>query len=401
MQDSGILENDPVASGEYSVNQIKELSYRQARARFKIGYITWRRIKSGKLDVFRPHRGGRPLPQETITRIIDSVRISPQFSTIARASILGLRTETVQNVLKSQGLNRSIARLRFAGYEVEAVQPLQDARKRRVVALSPGIYTSTDFKTYGVVLGRGGSPSRWVCGCLCVDQLTGYATVRLDTASSTALALRTLKAHQAAVKALSGSPLRGVILSDNGPQYDSKEWRKYTEDSGLILRYTRPNHPWSNGKAEALNKTLKYQALPAICTGVFDSVADIETALIAWMHHYNTKRYHGGWINKGLPPEQLWRLWSKTEGRPLEKLIRLSVIGEGDLAFVRVMGCDRQGKAIVRDSGEPVGTPFALVIDKSGQPGEKFKALTNEPGDGTIAWFNKHRVRRSNVRLAK
>ena len=57
----------------------------------------------------------------------------------------------------------------------------------------------------------------------------------------------------------------GFLLSDNGAQFCNREFIKACTDLGLIFRTTHRNSPWSNGKVEALNKTLKYQCLPVIC----------------------------------------------------------------------------------------------------------------------------------------
>jgi transposase InsO family protein len=46
------------------------------------------------------------------------------------------------------------------------------------------------------------------------------------------------------------------VLSDNGNGYRSFAWRDARAESGLQRRYTRPRRPQTNGKAEALVKTL-------------------------------------------------------------------------------------------------------------------------------------------------
>ena len=45
-----------------------------------------------------------------------------------------------------------------------------------------------------------------------------------------------------------------VLISDNGLQFDSKMFRKYCGELGIINRYSTPAYPQGNGQAEAVNK---------------------------------------------------------------------------------------------------------------------------------------------------
>ena len=46
------------------------------------------------------------------------------------------------------------------------------------------------------------------------------------------------------------------VLSDNAKPYHSHLWRETCAELEIARRYTRPYSPWTNGKAEALIKTL-------------------------------------------------------------------------------------------------------------------------------------------------
>ena len=46
------------------------------------------------------------------------------------------------------------------------------------------------------------------------------------------------------------------VLSDNGNGYRSRAWAAACAELGVQRRYTRPRRPQTNGKAEALVKTL-------------------------------------------------------------------------------------------------------------------------------------------------
>ena len=47
-----------------------------------------------------------------------------------------------------------------------------------------------------------------------------------------------------------------VLISDNGLQFDSKMFRKYCGELGIINRYSTPAYPQGNGQAEAVNKVI-------------------------------------------------------------------------------------------------------------------------------------------------
>ena len=47
-----------------------------------------------------------------------------------------------------------------------------------------------------------------------------------------------------------------MLISDNGLQFDSKMFRKYCGELGIINRYSTPAYPQGNGQAEAVNKVI-------------------------------------------------------------------------------------------------------------------------------------------------
>lgn len=341
---------------------IAGLSFREAKARFRIGYKTWRSIKQGEQPGWSPARGGAREDAAKAQRVLDSVKAMPHLSTPHRAEQLGLRTETVQRILASRGLSKLNARLLHAGYQVSVVRPLALARKRRIVAAAPGLYTCIDFKAFGMVRRRGGQEKVPLCGCVVVDQLTAFATVLLDpreSAEAACLALE-LHRHRAPFR------VRGLILSDNGAQFLSDRFMLWCAEHGYVQRTTQFNHPWSNGKVESLNRTLKYQCAPALVAGLTTDLNDLQKLLDIWLKDYNEQRPHGGWVNRGLPPAALARLWAETKGTPVERLLKIGALRPKDVKQLRVMGQGKDGKVF---GGTPLATakgqPFAYVLDGS------------------------------------
>ena len=47
-----------------------------------------------------------------------------------------------------------------------------------------------------------------------------------------------------------------VLISDNGLQFDSKMFRKYCGELGIINRYSTPAYPQGNGQPEVMNKVI-------------------------------------------------------------------------------------------------------------------------------------------------
>ena len=80
------------------------------------------------------------------------------------------------------------------------------------------------------------------------------------------------------------------ILTDNAKVYRvGGNWRAVCIALGIRRRFTKPGCPWTNGKAERLNRTLLTEfayAQPWL------SNTDRLAALDDWVHRYNTRRAH-------------------------------------------------------------------------------------------------------------
>ena len=46
------------------------------------------------------------------------------------------------------------------------------------------------------------------------------------------------------------------LVSDNGLQFDSRAFREFCSDLGIVNRYSTPAYPQSNGQAKATNKII-------------------------------------------------------------------------------------------------------------------------------------------------
>ena len=79
------------------------------------------------------------------------------------------------------------------------------------------------------------------------------------------------------------------IISDNGPQFISKDFKEFIRISGMTHVRTSPYYPQSNGKLERYHKTIKGTCIrvrtPLSLEDARDIVAD-------FVNHYNTMRLH-------------------------------------------------------------------------------------------------------------
>jgi transposase InsO family protein len=80
------------------------------------------------------------------------------------------------------------------------------------------------------------------------------------------------------------------VLSDNAKAYHSHLWQETCAELGIARRYTRPYSPWTNGKAEALIKTLLREWCYRFA---FPSSAHRARALAGYLRWYNRRRPHG------------------------------------------------------------------------------------------------------------
>ena len=79
------------------------------------------------------------------------------------------------------------------------------------------------------------------------------------------------------------------IISDNGPQFISKDFKEFVRISGMTHVRTSPYYPQSNGKLERYHKTIKGTCIrvhtPLTLDDAYRLVAD-------FVEHYNNKRLH-------------------------------------------------------------------------------------------------------------
>jgi transposase InsO family protein/transposase-like protein len=80
------------------------------------------------------------------------------------------------------------------------------------------------------------------------------------------------------------------VLTDNANAYHSHRWHGICAELGIERRYTRPYSPWTNGKAEALIKTMLREWAYRF---TYPSSEHRSRALPGFLRWYNRRRPHG------------------------------------------------------------------------------------------------------------
>jgi len=80
------------------------------------------------------------------------------------------------------------------------------------------------------------------------------------------------------------------VLTDNAWAYRrGGAWAMVCSALQIRRRFIQPGRPWTNGKAERLNRTLQTEWA---YSQAWTCNADRTAALASWVAHYNTERAH-------------------------------------------------------------------------------------------------------------
>ncbi len=79
------------------------------------------------------------------------------------------------------------------------------------------------------------------------------------------------------------------IITDNGPQFISRDFKKLIRIAGMTHVKTSPYYPQSNGKIERYHRTIKGDC---IRVKSLESIDDARDEVTRYVEHYNTARLH-------------------------------------------------------------------------------------------------------------
>jgi transposase InsO family protein len=255
----------------------------------------------------RPHAMPHKTPPETVERII-AARSAHHAGPVGLAAVVGVAASTIGAVLARAGAPRLAEVDRLTG-ELLRGRRHSDNRYERE---HPGDLLHVDVMKLGRIPDGGG----WrVHGrAATVDHRHkpvpigfDYVHVAIDDHSRLAYVevLPDERVHACAgflTRAVAWFATHGVtvtrVLTDNAMSYRrGNAWITACAELGIGRRFIQPGHPWTNGKAERFNRTLRTEWAYATA---WTNNQQRTTALDAWLAHYNTARSHSAL--KGRPP---------------------------------------------------------------------------------------------------
>jgi transposase InsO family protein len=259
------------------------------------GYRLWRRYQQGGWVALRdrppvPRRQPRRLSAEAEAEIL-AARAYAHAGPVIVAGLLDRPASTVWKVLRRHGLSR------LPRAPQEPVQ--RDERER------PGELVHVDIKRLGrfwtvgkAILGDRLARSEgagWQYLHLAIDDHSRLAYAELLPSESPSDCAAFLRRAVAWYADLDITVER--VLTDNGNGYRSHAWTATCAELEIGRRYTRPRRPQTNGKAEALVKTLLREWAYRFA---YPTSAHRAKALPSYLRWYNHHRPHGS-LN-GRPP---------------------------------------------------------------------------------------------------
>ncbi|URM95016.1 IS481 family transposase [Actinomadura madurae] len=213
------------------------------------------------------------------------------------AAATGVPARTVTRILRRHGVPALAACDPLTGQQIRASR----ASERRYEHGAPGDMIHIDVKKLGRIPDGGGwrihGRSETVRGRgigydhihTAIDDHTrlAYAEVLPDEKGTTCAAFLT---RAATFFAAHGITRIQRVLTDNARNYRvSAAFQQACTELGARQKFTRPRCPWTNGKAERLNRTL---ATEWAYRRPYTSNDQRTQALGPWLEHYNTARPH-------------------------------------------------------------------------------------------------------------
>jgi transposase InsO family protein len=252
------------------------------------GYRLWRRYKEGGWAALAdrppvPRRQPRRLSRELEQRIL-AAREYAKAGPLIVAAQLGLPASTVWKVLRRYGVSRlpRPARGPVVRYQRERPGELLHVDIKKL-----GRFWTLGKRVLGSEVGNRSRHAGWQYLHLAIDDHSRIAYAELlpsESPSDCAAFLR---------RAVAWYAEQGItverVLSDNGNGYRSFAWRDACVELAIQRRYTRPRRPQTNGKAEALVKTLLREWAYRFA---YPSSNHRARALPSYLRWYNRHRPH-------------------------------------------------------------------------------------------------------------
>jgi transposase InsO family protein len=232
-----------------------------------------------------------------------ALELQPMGITLGHTAVYG--------VMKRYRLNKRKDRLEWVRKlhgEVVQLSDLETARQkakhRHIQAEIPGELVCLDLFYVGCLKGVGRIYQMTAC-----DAATSYGWAKLYTDKSAEAACDFLDHLQ---EASHGVNLQ-ALLTDNGKEFTthwgSKDHRfeRALAHQGIQHRYTQVRHPWTNGFAERLNRTILEEFYQVVLRKrIYLTLDELQRDLNGFIAFYNFNRPHQGYRVKGRCPGDMF-----------------------------------------------------------------------------------------------
>jgi transposase InsO family protein len=249
----------------------------------------WRR-RAGELEdrPCRPHRCPRRTAPEREAALL-AARLEWRWGPDRLGPLTGIARRTAYRILR-----------RFNMHRLRELFPEERPRRGVFVASEPGEVVQIDVKSASGLARGGGRRHEWVPRRLRKSQGVGWQQVHvaIDAASRRGYLefLPGLGAEECSGfirRAVASFDAHGIrvrrVLTDNGTGY-KRRFGETCAELGIVWTRTRPYHPWTNGRIERFNRTLKRECLHGDTYFTSDEERRYHAAL--WLDFYNSARPH-------------------------------------------------------------------------------------------------------------
>lgn len=264
----------------------------------------WRRRGAELTDrSCRPHRSPRRTSSEREAALL-AARMEWRWGPDRIGPLTGIAPRTAYRILR-----------RFQMHRLRELFPVPRPVRGTFVATDPGEVVQIDIKSATGLARGGGRRHALVPRAERRTKIPAqYVHVAIDAASRRSYLeflpnVRTEDCTAFLRRAVADFDAHGIrvrrVLTDNGNGY-KRRFGEACAELGVRWTRTKPRHPWTNGRVERFNRTLKGECLHADAQFTSDEDRRYQTAL--WAAFYNAARPHTAL--GGLSPE----CWLRARG---------------------------------------------------------------------------------------
>ena len=235
--------------------------------------------------------------------IMDYIYDNPTHG--AKRTAMELRTRAIfisegaiYNFLSKENLNTKLKRLIWAESQgkkilTEKQKAYLNAQHRHIESNGPGELVSIDTFWLNI------KNFRRIYQYTACDTFSSYGWAKVYDRKTSDETIDFLENH--ILKSVPRDKIKR-ILSDQGTEFYSSRakyidhfFTEYLKSRGIKQSVTKRAHPWTNGYAERLNRTIWDEFYLCRLNKEFSSLAEVQKELDIFMREYNFKRVHTGY----------------------------------------------------------------------------------------------------------